>query len=533
MFHRLQIVPVLFLSLFLFGCSFMPDELKRAESLIESSPDSALYILQHISPDKFRSDESRALYGLLMVEALDRKPSDVSCDSLLAYSLQYYTNHHQAERLAACYLYKGRLYKRKFQYENATNNYLKALDYLEGSKDYLLLGKVHSDIADIYLYQTEYKRATQKYNVAYGCFAKARNANSANYCLINIGKCYSQSRKYKEAHRYFFKVYATAKDSLVKGFAVQYIGVNYYSARMYDSALVYLRKAVRYPYFRSNMALRYYYLADLYFDCNRFDSAFYCATKSFDYETDIRIKRECYRILVNTANNKGDIPGLKKYMALYQDCSDSIRKIDAQTKGSVIETIHATRQESEKKQNRLWYLGIALLVVIILSALLYMSKHRKSEQTLHLREENHQMQRAGIRKEVMLKHRDALLRKIEDHKASHTPEWKKAGPAERERIDRKMYEELLHLNDITFFYKEMDTVLNNMVTKLQTRYQLNEKEIQWCCLYLLNVSNQDIMMLLDYTQDALKKMRQRLANNKFGIKSLRELEPFLYGILTE
>ena len=135
MFHRLQIVPVLFLSLFLFGCSFMPDELKRAESLIESSPDSALYILQHISPDKFRSDESRALYGLLMVEALDRKPSDVSCDSLLAYSLQYYTNHHQAERLAACYLYKGRLYKRKFQYENATNNYLKALDYLEGSKD--------------------------------------------------------------------------------------------------------------------------------------------------------------------------------------------------------------------------------------------------------------------------------------------------------------------------------------------------------------------------------------------------------------
>ncbi len=62
--------------LLIFGpgaCSLVPNELKTAEQLIETAPDSALHILQHLSPSKYKSDKNRALYVLLMIETQGKK----------------------------------------------------------------------------------------------------------------------------------------------------------------------------------------------------------------------------------------------------------------------------------------------------------------------------------------------------------------------------------------------------------------------------------------------------------------------------
>ena len=96
-----------------------------------------------------------------------------------------------------------------------------------------------------------------------------------------------------------------------------------------------------------------------------------------------------------------------------------------------------------------------------------------------------------------------------------------------------MYEELLHLSDVYVFQKEMDTVLNNLVAKLKTRYPaLNEKEINWCCLHLLNIPATDIMLLFDYKTESLRKMRQRLAS-KVQLEGVHELDDFLNKLLSE
>ena len=51
-------------------------------------------------------------------------------------------------------------------------------------------------------------------------------------------------------------------------------------------------------------------------------------------------------------------------MLKYQAASDSIRRIDSQTKGSVIETIHTTKQEVAQGKQRNWYLIIIILLVL-------------------------------------------------------------------------------------------------------------------------------------------------------------------------
>jgi tetratricopeptide (TPR) repeat protein len=517
----------------MFSCSLMPNELKRAEQLIETAPDSALQILQHLSPDKYKSDQNRALYGLLIIQTLDKKLLPLKPDSLLNFAMSYYQEHPDNERLAKCYFYKARLYKYSSLYEQAMNYYLKALDQAKNSENNFLLGRINLDLGEIYCIQKDFVLSRKKFQLAHSYFSKAKSQFYAFYSLLSIGETYHYAKEYKIAQNYYRRILNQAKDSLEKGSLYQDMGINFYDFKKYDSAYYYFKEILNYPYVKNNKSLRYLYLSNIYFDSKQCDSASYYAKTALQFNPDINTQQDCYRLMTNCEFINGHTKNVTIYMSKYVKLGDSIRKIDAQIKGSYIETMHSTRQEVEKKQSWLWYLGAILLIVIITSVSVYIVKHRKGLQKLQLSEENSQIQRADIRKEVMLKHRDALLRKIEDRKSSHTEEWKKASPADRERIDRKMYEELLHLNDIEFFYKEMDTVLNNMVTKLQTRYQLNQKEIQWCCLYLLNVSNQDIMMLLDYTPDALKKMRQRLAKTKFGINSLKELEAFLFRILTE
>jgi hypothetical protein len=89
----------------------VPEELKTADRLIETSPDSALQILQQISPNLYKSPSNHAYYGLLFVRAMDKMLIPLKTDTLLDYSLNYYLTHHDNEQLATCYLYKGRNYK--------------------------------------------------------------------------------------------------------------------------------------------------------------------------------------------------------------------------------------------------------------------------------------------------------------------------------------------------------------------------------------------------------------------------------------
>ena len=118
-------------------------------------------------------------------------------------------------------------------------------------------------------------------------------------------------------------------------------------------------------------------------------------------------------------------------------------------------------------------------------------------------------------------------------KAKRANERKKACHAENVLQDRKIYDELLQIHNPELFFSEMDSVLNNLVTKLKKQYpSLTTKEISWCCLTLLNIPTTDIYLLLDYTVDGLKSMRKRLAR-KVNLNGVAELNNFLLKMLTE
>ncbi len=521
------------LSTSLVGCSFMPDELKTVEKIIETEPDSALQILRNIPPDKYKSGESRALYGLLMIRALDKKMLPLKPDSLLDYSIVWYEKNPKSDRLATCYLYKGRTYKYANQYEMAMNYYLKALDETKDLKDFALLGRINFDMGDIYNIQGDYNAARQKYKMSYQLFSNAKYQLLAFYSLFNIGRTYYTAKNYKKAEQYYKKILLQAKDSIQSGDLYQEIGLTYYATKSYDSALYYFRRAIKSPCVGYNQSIRYCSLANLFFDVKQFDSAFYYASNAFKTDIDFRTQRECYRIMTNCEFIKGNTENVTRYMNKYVALGDSLRKVESQLKGSYMETMHDTKNEAAKSKNLIWYL--VSLVFLVLAGAYWLTRFivRRTKKEKEQIQETHSVEKAIIHKDVVEKYSKVLQQKVEKQKNELIIERKKADYAHKVILDRKIYDDLLHLSNTEIFFREMDSVLNNMVTKLKTRYpSVTVKEIYWCCLTLLEIPATDIYILLDYTVDGLKSMRKRLAQ-KTGLSGVAELKVFLQKIIEE
>lgn len=516
------------------ACSMVPNELNTAGCLIETAPDSALHILRHLSPAKYKSDKNRALYGLLMIQALDRKHLPLKPDSLLDFSIDYYQNNKEGDRLVTSYLFKGRTCKYASQYEKAMTFYLKALDEANESNNDLLLGRINLDMGDINNIQGDYKVAREKYQRAYSCFQKAKFQPQAFYSLLNIGRTYHEAKEYKTAQTYYRKIISQTRDSIQQGALFQEMGLNFYDFNKFDSALTYFRRILTYPYITYNRATRYCLLSSLYFDLKQYDSAFYYASTAFKYDIDFRTQRDCYRILTNCEYLRGNMSQMSVYMNKYVALGDSLRKVEAQAKGSYMETTHIANKEAAKNKYIALYFGILATLIMIAAYFLYRFLTRRSKKEKYQLQQTHRGEKVNIHKKVIEDKRTDLQQQIEDHKKQMLTEFKNAGSEEREKQLRNIYKELLHYDKPDLFYKEMDKFLNGVVTKLMNRFStLKENELMLCCYLLLHIPTYDMLILFEYKSNVgLKSLKGRLSK-KLQLKNATLLEEFLLTILVE
>ena len=525
------LLPLFLLSLA--GCSFIPNELKTAESLIETAPDSALHILRHLSPTLYKSDQTRALYGLLLIRTLDKKHLPLKPDSLLDYSLSYYEKHPDGNYLAYAYLLNGRKFYYESNYEKSITNLLKARDEVKDTTDYLLLGRICTDMARVCFMQKDYNFSKSKFQEGIRYFLKGNHQYQYFYTMIEIGRFYAYNKDLKSALSCFRKINQLATDSVKKGDLLEELAYAFYKNNNLDSALYYYRKVMKYPFDDFSRPITYMEIANAYFDSRKYDSAQYYASNAFKYKPELRTQRECHRILANIGYLNGDKKALLVHMNQYVYLGDSLRKIESQTKGSVLETLHTSKKEATKSKNMAWFMACVAIFILTGTYLITRFVIRKTKKEKKQIQKTNLQQNADRHKEVLVNHREVLLNKIKERKLLLAPERKKADAAGKIAIDRKLYEELLHINDTVYFYDEMNSVLNNLVNKLQKQFPtVTSREIMWCCLSLLQVPNTDMYMLLETNVDSLKKMKQRLVP-KFNLALVSELQDFLIRLISE
>jgi cell division protein FtsL len=216
---------------------------------------------------------------------------------------------------------------------------------------------------------------------------------------------------------------------------------------------------------------------------------------------------------------------MAEYMTKYQACSDSVRKIETQTKTSVLEDLHQTSGAFSKSKQFLVVLGITIVIILFVSFVIVFSlriRSKKKQQQLEKTEEK------LTEKQQLLK--DSLIQKLEENRFLQTAAYKKANLHERELIIKDVFNISLHLDDWEAFKKLMNKTFNNLVTQLETRStELNRKEITWCCLFLLDIPTNDMIILLECQQRSLYTMKQRMTQ-KLKLSNTTELEQLLYSL---
>ena len=526
-------IAVLIAAMLISACSHLSDDLKTAEKLIEDKPDSSLSILNQISPEKISEGENRALYNLLYIRALDKKHLPLKPDSLLDYPISWYEKHPEGNRLAYALLYKGRQYYYDLKYEKATNSFLKSRDEVRDSSDYLLMGRICADMARVSSMQKDYNYSREKMKQALKYYQKGNCKYQYFYTMIELGRSFSLEKDCKSAISYFRKIDKLVVDSMTKGDLLDQYAFAYYNTGKVDSALYYYRQIINYPYMTYNRAIRYMYLADVYFDLQKFDSSEYFAMNAFKFKPELRTQRECHRILANLAYLKNDKKAEIQHMNQYVYLGETLRKIDSQTKGSFLENMHKSSKEAKSAREHNLYLLLLIAFFMLVFGWLYMRanrKHRESETTLLQKHEKAKLQsKDELRQELI----EVLKQKIKDSKKPQAEMLKKASPAEREVLIREFYTDLLHLDDWNKFSLEMCPMFGNLPQNLETNYPtLTHKEIIWCFLFLLDISQSDILSIMEYKQGSYSKLKQRIAK-KLKLTDATELNDFLRRKVSE
>ena len=506
----------------------MPNEIKTAQKIMDSNPDSALHLLQHMRPLRMLTDADRAIYGILYFQALDKNNKPLQPDSVINFSVNYYQAENDKEHLATAYYYKARLYKTAQQFDNATMLYLKALDLIQNNKNLLLRAKIFSDLGDICSIQMDYKESLVKYKESNKWFQLAGDTINACYKIIDVGRVYRLMNQYAKAKENFKNALNQTSDSLLQGTAYQELGINYYWAKKIDSAQYFLRKSLNYPYKGTNYSIRCNIMADLNFDIHQYDSAIYYATKALKYPSTYFNQRDCYRILANTEYKRGDFKQMAFYMTHYQACSDSVRKVEVQTKTTVLEDIHQSNGTISRSKRFILILSFVLPMILIVSVFLVYTirkRGKSKEKELEIAEvklvENH----------VFLK--DSLIQKIADNKSLQAATLKSSTINQKEQILKEIYNVCLHLNDWEMFKNLMNKTYNNLVSTLENNYpDLNQKEITCCCLFLLEVPLTEMTIIFESQPGSVYKLKQRIAT-KLQLSSAKDLESVLHHLSEE
>lgn len=185
--HKVIIILVALTGCWLYSCTNRKttESLDRAESLIESTPDSALTILTGIDRRQLAGEEQRARYALLMSMALDKNYIDTTAFDVLQPAIDYYLYHGTPDEKLRTYYYHGRIYQNAGHRDSALNCFTRAIDISPQCRDSLVIaralvaqGRLYYDSYDCISYKENYIKAANIYN-------KLSYKESELDCLIN------------------------------------------------------------------------------------------------------------------------------------------------------------------------------------------------------------------------------------------------------------------------------------------------------------------------------------------------------------
>ncbi len=136
--------------------SRLRDEIDRAGRLADTRPDSAIALLDSLSPAIYQADRAtRMRYDLMLIKSRDKTYIEHRNDSMIAPVVEYFTGHSDPDLTPLALYYAGRVYSDLGDAPRALDYFQQAVNAIgdDTIKHYGLYKVCHSQIAELFMHQ--------------------------------------------------------------------------------------------------------------------------------------------------------------------------------------------------------------------------------------------------------------------------------------------------------------------------------------------------------------------------------------------
>ena len=569
----MKIVPLFIAGVLLSACgqTRYPDSLIAADSLTYVNPDSALNLLKSIEKGMEQSKtDVKMYYRLLCIKAKDKAFMIHKTDTGITEILDYYKNDGDRHILPEAYYYAGRVSADLGDAPRALDYYEKSLSLLgdcHAEKDFMLKGKIHSQMAELFTYQGLYDDALANIRIAYEHDAALKDTTGMLYSLGGIANVYRHLEHPEKSIHFLEKaneiaVSTNSVDEQLTAMIQSQLASAYYAVGRFEDT-----KRLAIPAAESHNEVyagaAYIILADIYRNMGDIDSALIYYNRILDVG-NIYIRKSAYYRLSQIELSRRHPEKATEYLERFFVCFDSVSSLKNAETVKRMHSLYNYRLweienaklnvEGMKKSRLLWGFASMLVTGIFIFLAYYfysksrrMKREREFETLRELQEKKYRESKSFIEecqiKNEKLEHElaevqetnSALYEELKVQKSNLEYQLKMAEAkreyeeqAKKEFFSSSFYKNLsaginrgLSLTDEEWeeLYRKTDVFYPRFVEELRGLCsQITDVEQKVCLLVKLGISNKCIATALSLQGNSISSIRSRLFQKTFGRK---------------
>lgn len=567
------IIAVLLLYVFLTNSCYIEKEssslLEKAESLIYTNPDSALFLLQKINPN-IESVSVKAKYALLLTQAKDKNYVLHTDDSLINIAVNYYDSIGDIEEAAKAHYYLARVYQDMQNEVGAVCEYLTALPLAERHKGSTILYLLYGNLGQIYFQQDLLSKADSLFALSESIAIQKNDSFNLTMGLVARGNVCLQRREHENAMNFFERALAIAKNmgnTNAQTIIFNSMAAFYTSIDHPEKTIEYSKRGLSYKIDSLSSARLYLLEGNALMQLQKYDSTKYVITKSL-ITSSVSTKATAYLLLTDIERKQGDLNKALSFQDHYIECLDSMDLMKSRIRSVISKgdkMLHFGKYESLLKNYRL-YIG-GLLFTLLLLVIYWTNKRYKycnKINVLILKKESleHQLETLSVMQKRLLKKEQELdllqefVGTVEEDKAKLYYLTNQINILRKENKDfflnllanTKSYKLLLQLiqkkrdnckcrdsfseKEWDWLLQDIDYLSNGFVERLKIQIPLLSKsDIRFCCLFKIGISYADMALAFDRTLDAMYKKRNVILVKKVaGMSKFCSLEELIDSI---
>ena len=545
-------------------------ELSQIDTLMWHHPDSALAVMMEFagSPKADSLDVYNGHYCQLLVsELLYKNDYGQSNREEVLKAVGYFDSIDDGFLAARAHYINGVGYYEHDSVVAACGEYLKALEIVEThfpgieTQDVAALQVEHlprfmaltyGRLGELFSEQfmTEPAVVCYKNSLVFNRI-EPTSANGIAKMLMSIGQQYDILRQkdtagyyYEEAFKYLADTNNLAYRDLISARAV----FNYYSGKGVEPAVSDLKRMVAQTADEDERLTRFFTIGSIYFETRQFDSAMVYLTRVFENKDNVVMKRDAARSLRDIFQVKGDTLKATQY-AMFQ-AENAVSEAESNAQVSKLnelfqqhlqweqERAEAERQQAARlRRNRMIVVVCVLVVVAVLLAWLLIRRKMKQQrdaasQQMEAVQEAHRLEKASM--SGRLKRSNQELRELKDQMRQQAGNGAPKQEAQavsfndepicrlimervhegqfKAQMDCKLYQDYaLGKEQVVALREAADRHFNQFTIRLAKAYpNLTKGDLDYCCLYLLGLSDADISALMQRAYNTVSERSRKL-----------------------